>query len=59
MKQVFWHSNVKHDKPYRGGMYVRSDLGESWAKWTNKGLKIVGIVIDDSMNVEFIVDEEE
>ena len=39
-------------------MYVRSDLGKSFTKWKDS-VKIVGIAIDDSNEVEFIVDESE
>ena len=56
-KVIFWTENVENHLPYRGGMYVRSDLGKTLKKWTDKGLKIVGIAIDGSMEVEFILDD--
>ena len=56
-KTVFWSQDADFDKEFKGGMYVRSDLGKTLKKWTDKGLKIVGIAIDDSMEVEFILDD--
>ena len=50
-KQVFWSQDADFDKEFKGGMYVRSDLGKSFAKWKDS-VKIVGIVIDDSNEVE-------
>ena len=55
---IYWSDDAVQNKPYKGGMFVRTDLGESLARWTNKGLKVVGIAIDDSMEVEFILEEE-
>jgi len=55
-KVIFWNQDADFEKEFKGGMYVRSDLGKSFAKWKNS-VKIVGIAIDDSNEVEFIVDE--
>ena len=49
-KQVFWSQDADFDKEFKGGMYVRSDLGKSFAKWKDN-VKIVGIAIDDSNEV--------
>ncbi len=57
-KIVFWSQDADFDKEFKGGMYVRSDLGKSFAKWQDS-VKIVGIAIDDSNEVEFIVDENQ
>ena len=57
-KTVFWSQDADFDKEFKGGMYVRSDLGKSFAKWKDN-VKIVGIAIDDSNEVEFIVDENQ
>ena len=57
-KQEFWSQDADFDKEFKGGMYVRSDLGKSFTKWKDS-VKIVGIAIDDSNEVEFIVDESE
>ena len=46
-KTVFWSQDADFDKEFKGGMYVRSDLGKSFAKWKDN-VKIVGIAIDDS-----------
>ncbi len=54
-KNIFWSDEAKLEEPYKGGMYVRSDLGQSFKKWTDAGIKIVGISVDDSREVEFII----
>ena len=61
-QRIYWANeiaNVTHNvnKIYTGGMYVRSDIGKSLAKWKDK-VNVVGIVIDDSWNVELIVEEK-
>jgi len=58
-QKIFWSDDALQHNPYRGGMYVRSDLGSTFKKWTDKGIKIVGIAIDDSNEVEFIVEMNE
>jgi hypothetical protein len=55
---VFWSNEAEDGEGY-GGMFVRSDLGKTFTKWTDKGLQIVGIVIDDSNEVEFILRDKE
>ena len=32
-KVVFWNQDADFEKEFKGGMYVRSDLGKSFAKW--------------------------
>ena len=39
-KNIFWSDEAKLEEPYKGGMYVRSDLGKSLKKWTDAGIKI-------------------
>ena len=48
-QKIFWSDDALQHNPYRGGMYVRSDLGSTFKKWTDKGIKIVGIAIDLSL----------
>lgn len=59
MAKTFWSDDAREFKSYKGGMYVRSDLGKTFTKWIDKGVKIVGVVISDSNEVEFIFEEEE
>ena len=59
MSKTFWSDDAREFKSYKGGMYVRTDLGKTFTKWTDKGVKIVGIVIEDSNEAEFIFEEEE
>tara|TARA_B100000927_G_scaffold206131_1_gene167317 strand:+ start:4208 stop:4393 length:186 start_codon:yes stop_codon:yes gene_type:complete len=58
-KIIYWSDDAVQNNPYKGGMFVRTDLGKTLAKWTSRGLKVVGIAIDDSMEVEFILEVEE
>ena len=60
-QRIYWANeiaNVEHDvtKIYTGGMYVRSDIGKTINKCADK-VKVVGMVIDDSFNVELIVED--
>ena len=59
MSKTFWSDDAREFKSYKGGMYVRSDLGKIYTKWIEKGVNVVGVVISDSNEVEFIFEEEE
>ena len=59
MSKTFSSDDAREFKSYKGGMYVRTDLGKTFTKWIEKGVNIVGVVIDDSNEVEFIFEEEE
>ena len=59
MSKTFWSDDAREFKSYKGGMFVRTDLGETFTKWTERGINIVGGVIGDSNEVEFIFEEEE
>jgi len=57
---VMWDmQNAKPDTPYSGGYYFRSDLKDFVERIQSQGNKVVGIVIDDTYNLELIVQEEE
>ena len=57
-QRVFWVADVKHDTPYMGGLYYRSEIKDFVNKVEANGDKrIVGIVIDDTYNLEFIYEE--
>ena len=57
---VMWDmQNAKTDTPYNGGYYFRSDLKDFVERIQSQGNKVVGIVIDDTYNLELIVQEEE
>ena len=59
MSKTFWSDDAREFKSYKGGMFVRTDLCETVTKWTERGINIVGVVIGDSNEVEFIFEEEE
>tara|TARA_B100001559_G_C16249605_1_gene506328 strand:- start:360 stop:545 length:186 start_codon:yes stop_codon:yes gene_type:complete len=59
MSKTFWSDDAVQNHPYKGGMYVRSDLGKAFTEWTKRGISIVGVVIDDSNEVEFIIEVKE
>ena len=57
-QRVFWTTDVKHDTPYIGGLYYRSEIKDFVQKVEADGdKKIVGIVLDDTYNLEFIYEE--
>ena len=59
-QRVFWTTDVKHDTPYMGGLYYRSEIKDFVKKVEADGDKrIVGIVVDDTYNLEFIYREIE
>jgi hypothetical protein len=50
---VMWDiANTKTDTPYKGG--YRSEISDFVKKLIDHGETVVGIVIDDSYNIEFI-----
>lgn len=52
---VMWDiANTETDKPYKGGYYYRSEISDFVKKLIDHGEQVVGIVIDDSYNIEFI-----
>tara|TARA_B100001113_G_C21054586_1_gene598367 strand:+ start:259 stop:495 length:237 start_codon:yes stop_codon:yes gene_type:complete len=58
--RVFWTADVKHDTPYIGGLYYRSEIKDFVERVEADGDKeIVGIKIDDTYNLEFIYREIE
>ena len=57
-QRVFWVADVKHNTPYMGGLYYRSEIKDFVKKVEADGDKrIVGIVVDDTYNLEFIYEE--
>ena len=59
-QRVFWTTDVKHDTPYMGGLYYRSEIKDFVERVEADGDKeIVGIKIDDTYNLEFIYREIE
>lgn len=53
--RVFWTADVKNDTPYMGGLYYRSEIKDFIKKVETDGDKeVVGIVVDDTYNLEFI-----
>ena len=57
-QRVFWVADVKHNTPYMGGLYYRSEIKDFVKKIEADGDKrIVGIVVDDTYNLEFIYEE--
>ena len=52
---VFWLD--KWEGGAKGGFFVRNDLKDFFIKLKNRGIKPVGIKVDDSYNLEVIVDE--
>lgn len=57
MKQIFWLD--KWEGKARSGYYVRNPLCEFFKRCKQNGLKIVGLVIDDSYNLEAICEKTE
>ena len=59
MKKVFWDlRKSRTETPYTGGYYYRSEVSDFVKKLEYAGKVVVGVVIDDSYNIEFICDEE-
>lgn len=59
MKKVFWDlRKSRTETPYVGGYYYRSEVSDFVRKLEDAGKVVVGVVIDDSYNIEFICDEE-
>ena len=59
MKKVFWDLRKSRTQtPYVGGCYYRSEVSDFIKKLEDTGKVVVGVVIDDSYNIEFICDEE-
>lgn len=58
--KVFWSTDVKDNTPYIGGLYYRSEIKDFINKVEIAGDKeVVGIVVDDSYNIELIYREVE
>tara|TARA_R100000353_G_C6473628_1_gene187244 strand:+ start:440 stop:637 length:198 start_codon:yes stop_codon:yes gene_type:complete len=52
---IFWDlQKSQPNTPYKGGWYVRSEISDFVKRLIDQGEEVVGIVIDDSYNVEFI-----
>lgn len=52
---IFWDTkNTIENEGYEGGYYFRSDIKDSIQKLKDINKQVVGIVFDDSYNIEFI-----
>lgn len=58
---IFWDTkNTVENEGYEGGYYYRSDIKDFIQRLKDINKKVVGIVFDDTYNIEFItVDMEE
>jgi hypothetical protein len=58
---IFWDTkNTEVNEGYQGGYYYRSDIKDFIQRLKDINKKVVGIVFDDTYNIEFItVDMEE
>lgn len=52
--KIFFLDNFKGVS--EGGIFIRNDLGKQVAKMERTGLKVVGIKVDDSWNVELLTE---
>lgn len=53
--RIFWDTkNTKENEGYEGGYYFRSDIKDSIQKLKDINKQVVGIIFDDSYNLEFI-----
>tara|TARA_A100001201_G_scaffold115555_1_gene99208 strand:- start:1582 stop:1812 length:231 start_codon:yes stop_codon:yes gene_type:complete len=59
--RIFWDTkNTEVNEGYEGGYYYRSDIKDFIQRLKDINKKVVGIVFDDTYNIEFItVDMEE
>jgi hypothetical protein len=59
--RIFWDTkNTEVNEGYEGGFYYRSDIKDFIQRLKDINKKVVGIVFDDTYNLEFIcVDMEE
>lgn len=56
--KVFWDTkNTKEDEGYEGGYYYRSDIKDFIQRLKDINKEVVGIVFDDTYNIEFITKE--
>ena len=58
-QKVFWTTDVKTETPYKGGYYHRSDISKFIKRLESNGESVKGIVVDDSYNIELIVELNE
>jgi len=60
-QQVFWDilKTKNNNGPFKGGYYVRNDLKDFFQRLKDNNEDIVGIVVDDSYNLEVIVMDQE
>jgi ABC-type Fe3+-citrate transport system substrate-binding protein len=56
MEHIFWKDG---DFEARGGIFVRSELRNFFDKLKESGLNPVGIKIDDTLNLEVIVERNQ
>lgn len=59
--RIFWDTkSTEVNEGYEGGYYYRSDIKDFIQRLKDINKKVVGIVFDDTYNIEFItVDMEE
>lgn len=56
-KDIFWLN--EWEGRAKGGYFVRNDLSKFFEKLRGAGLKPVGISVDESLNLEVIVESPE
>lgn len=55
MKQkIFWLDTFQGEKSY-GGYYFRSEIHKHVKRIESEGKEVVGIIVDDTWNLEFII----
>ena len=58
--KIFWDTkNTKENEGYEGGYYYRSDIKDFIQRLKDINKEVVGIVFDDTYNIEFITKDLE